>query len=218
VLGLTAETYRMSGLWELAQSAGWALPHRNICWVCERPSMLARDDRGWLHAVAGPACAWPDGWAIYAVHGVCVPADVIERPAGITVEGIDRERNTEIRRIMMERYRHGEETSGAAAYIRDAGGERLDHDESFGTLWRRNVPNDEPIVMVEVVNATPEPDGSRKGYWLRVPPRMTTAREAVAWTFGLSTREYDPVTPERAGGIGSQDEHATMTLSVRGRT
>jgi hypothetical protein len=38
---------------------------------------------------------------------------------------------------MIERYRHGEEVSGAAAYIRDAGGERLDRDEHYGTLWRR---------------------------------------------------------------------------------
>jgi hypothetical protein len=48
--------------------------------------------------------------------------------------------------------------------------------------------------MVEVVNSTAEPDGSRKRYWLRVPPEMQTAREAVAWTFGLSEREYDPTT------------------------
>jgi hypothetical protein len=46
--------------------------------------------------------------------------------------------------------------------------------------------------MVEVINATPEPDGSRKRYWLRVPPYMRTAREAVAWTFGLSGKEYAP--------------------------
>ena len=39
--------------------------------------------------------------------------------------------------------------------------------------------------MVEVVNSTPEPDGSRKTYFLRVPPTIGTAREAVAWTFGL---------------------------------
>jgi hypothetical protein len=93
---------------------------------------------------------------------------------------------------MIERYRHGEDVSGAAAYVRDSGAERLDSDERFGTLWRRNVPGDEPIVMIEVVNATPEPDGRRKRYWLRVPPGTQTAHEAVAWTFGLSARDYTP--------------------------
>ena len=46
--------------------------------------------------------------------------------------------------------------------------------------------------MVEVVNSTPEPDGSRKTYFLRVPPTITTAREAVAWTFALGAGEYRP--------------------------
>ncbi len=192
VLGLAAQTAPVSGRWELAQSAGWALPHENICFVSERPGVLNRDDRGRLHSLTGPACVYPDGWAIHAVHGVCVQRHVIEDPARITVERIDGLRNAEIRRVMIERYRHGEAVSGAKAYLRDAGAERLDHDENYGTLWRRNVRGDEPIVMVEVVNSTPEPDGSRKRYWLRVPPDMTTAREAVAWTFGMPAQEYAP--------------------------
>jgi hypothetical protein len=28
---------------------------------------------------------------------------------------------------------------------------------------------------------------------MRVPPTMTTAREAVAWTFGMPAAEYAPV-------------------------
>jgi hypothetical protein len=94
---------------------------------------------------------------------------------------------------MIERYCHGKGVSGFAAYIRDAGGERLDHDARYGTLWRLNMPWDEPIVMIEVVNSTPEPDGNFKRYWLRVPPEMTTAREAVAWTFNMPAEEYAPV-------------------------
>ena len=31
----------------------------------------------------------------------------------------------------------------------------------------------------------PEPDGTYRRYFLRVPPRMRTARQAVAWTFGV---------------------------------
>jgi hypothetical protein len=110
----------------------------------------------------------------------------------ITIAAIDRQTNAEIRRAMIERYRHGEEIHGAAAFIRDAGGERLDHDERYGTLWWRNVPGDEPIVTIEVVNRTREPDGSFKRYWLRVPPTMRTAREAVAWTFGMPAEQYAP--------------------------
>lgn len=48
-------------------------------------------------------------------------------------------------------------------------------------------------MMVEVVNATPEPSGECKDYWLRVPPGMRTAHEAVAWTWGKTEAEYNPV-------------------------
>jgi hypothetical protein len=120
VVGLVDQTARLSGRWELAQSAGWALPYRHICWVVERHNILARDDHNRLHCETGPACAYPDGWEIYAVHGVRVPAYVIERPHEISVERIDGEGNAEVRRIMIERYRHGEEIHGTAAFIRDA--------------------------------------------------------------------------------------------------
>jgi hypothetical protein len=192
VLGLTDQAGSLPGLWELAQSAGWALPHQNICWVSERHHILSRDDRGRLHCNTGPACAYPDGWAIYAVHGVRVPRYVIEDPAQIDVARIGAETNAEIRRVMIERYRHGENVSGSAAYVRDSGAKRLDHDERFGTLWRRDLPNDEPIVMIEVINSTPEPDGRFKRYWLRVPPGTKTAHEAVAWTFGVPAKDYAP--------------------------
>jgi hypothetical protein len=127
------------------------------------------------------------------------------RATSITVAHIDRETNAEVRRMMIERYRYGEEIHGAAAFIRDAGGERLDHDKRYGTLWRRHMSrpvgvddeghrilDDEPVVMIEVVNRTREPDGRFKRYWPRVPPGMRTAREAVAWTFNMPAEQYAP--------------------------
>jgi hypothetical protein len=191
--GLEKETEKLKGLFALSQNAGWALPHRKICWISERHSILARDERDRLHCLFGPACAYPDGWAIYAVHGVRVPGFVIEKPREITVQKIDAEPNAEIRRVMVERYHAGESVTGAAAFLRDAGGKRLDHDERFGTLWRRELPNDEPIIMLEVINSTREPDGHFKRYWLRVPPQITTAHEASAWTFNVPVDRYAPV-------------------------
>jgi len=192
VVALREQTEKLAGLWALAQSADSVLPHQNICWVSERHHTLKLDDDADLHSLEGPACAYPDGFAIYAVHGVRVPSFVVERPREVTVEKIDAEQNAEVRRIMINRYREGEEIHGAAAFLRDAGGRKIDHDDKFGTLWRREIPDDEPIVLLEVVNATPEPDGRFKHYWLRVPPSMTSAREAAAWTFELGPDEYTP--------------------------
>ena len=47
-------------------------------------------------------------------------------------------------------------------------------------------------MVVEVENSTPEPDGSRRTYFLRVPPATRTAREAVAWTFSMTADAYRP--------------------------
>lgn len=69
---------QVAALFELSQSAGWFLPHQGICWVTERHNILARDDQGRLHSTSGPAVAYPDGWAVYAVHGESYMKEVQE--------------------------------------------------------------------------------------------------------------------------------------------
>lgn len=74
------------------------------------------------------------------------------------------------------------------------------HQDTFGTLWEvgrwdedGNAFYDEIMRAVEVVDATPQPDGTFKRYFLMVPPEIRTAREAVAWTFGFARAEdYAP--------------------------
>ncbi|HEY9786532.1 MAG TPA: hypothetical protein V6D17_14080 [Candidatus Obscuribacterales bacterium] len=46
--------------------------------------------------------------------------------------------------------------------------------------------------MVHVKNASPDSDGTFREYFLRVPPNVGTAREAVAWTFNLRGEQYRP--------------------------
>jgi uncharacterized protein DUF6745 len=41
-----------------------------------------------------------------------------------------------------------------------------------------------------VINATPETDGTRKHFFLQVPPNLRTPREAVAWTYGMRPEAY----------------------------
>ena len=155
----------------LSKSAGWAIPHANICWVSERHNILERDERGRLHCVTGPACAYPDGWGIYAVHGVRVPADIIEDRASLTVARIDAETNAEIRRVMIDLY-------GSKRYLEDSGASVVQECKSdhyivglrTARLLRKEVPDDEPIVMIDLLNSTSEPDGSVKRYLLRVDP------------------------------------------------
>ena len=105
---------------------------------------------------------------------------------------ISREGNVEVRRAMIERY-------GLERYLRAADATKLDevHEPPFpgllgARLWRVDMPRDEPLCVVELVNSTPEPDGSARSYMLRVPPDVETAHQAVAWTWGMAEHEYHP--------------------------
>src|SRR3954447_1069656 len=153
--------------WNAAAST-WPLD--GICFASQRPLFINRDAEGELHCEVGPAVAYPSGWSWWHWHGIAVLQAVIEAPETITVEAIEAERGPELRRVMIDRYRAGNVIHGAAAFLHDAGATRLDDDDRFGRLWRRDLPEDEPIVMVEVVNRTPEPDGSCRRYFLRVDP------------------------------------------------
>jgi len=60
-------------------------------------------------------------------------------------------------------------------------------------LWRiDDSRGEELLVAVEVANSTPDADGSRRIYFLRVPPGIRSCRAAVAWTFGIDADGYEP--------------------------
>jgi hypothetical protein len=189
VCGLVEQTRALAGMWEIAESAGWWLPHEHICWVSERHNVLRLDDRGRLHSDNGPACAYPDGWGVYAWHGLRLPPGqewIVDDPDRITPETIMSEDNAEIKRVMVERM-------GYERFVSDLSAERVHHDDT-GTLWRKDLGDDRPpITLVEVLDGTPDAvSGERRRYWLRVPPEMQTARQAVAWSFYETPESYTP--------------------------
>jgi hypothetical protein len=63
--------------------------------------------------------------------------------------------------------------------------------DSAGELYLVGPPLD-PLAFVRVMDASPGPDGTAPRHWLSVPPHVATAREAVAWTFGLAEQDYAP--------------------------
>jgi hypothetical protein len=118
-------------------------------------------------------------------------ARIASRAQDLTADLVLRIPNQTFRRDAIVSY-------GGFAAIVQAGGGRRQQQDDFGTLWRldyaeENV-DDFSSLFVEVVNSTPQldkrgkvvlgPDGEPvfDHYFLRVPPNMRTAKEAVAWT------------------------------------
>ena len=170
---------------ELARAgAGWWWCFGSVAIVTSAPSVLKRDPEHRLHCEDGPALAYPGGWAIWAIHGVCVPQRAVTKPQSLSIEEIVHEPDLNTRRAMLERF-------GYERFVQKAGLRPVQTD-SFGRLYRLDPRWNEPIALVEVQNSTPEPNGSHRRYFLCVPPTLRTAHEAVAWTFRLGPREYRP--------------------------
>jgi hypothetical protein len=171
--------------------------------MSERPTTIGLDEFDRPHSLSGPALTYGDTFKKWMVHGIEVEPAIIKDPANaLTPDRIERENNVEVRRTLLELY-------GSERYLRQTGAQVIHEGRHGRKLWWR-MPNasrrvnrgmeadsiftnsNEPLVMVEVKNSTPEPDGSIKIYFLRVSPHLRNADEAVAWTFGLTLEEYEP--------------------------
>lgn len=169
----------------LSQSCFAVLALDHLAFVCESPLSYHTDEARRPHSESTAALEFADGMKAYFWHGILVEPRLILDPESITVDEIENTRNIELRRVLIERF-------GASRYLQESGAKEIQSDE-FGILYRRELEGDEALVMVKVINSTPEPDGSYREYFLRVPPETETAKQAVAWTFGLEESEYEPL-------------------------
>ena len=169
---------------DLARNCGWAVLFWDWAFISEKPELIHCDEQTRLHCETGAALRYPDRFSVYAIHGIRVPEKVVVSPELITISEIESEQNVEVRRVMIDRY-------GLERFLIDSQAVEIHRDE-FGVLYRKEITGDEALVMLKVINSTPEPDGSFKDYFLRVPPQMECAQQAVAWTFGKTEDEYSP--------------------------
>lgn len=172
-------------LWFELGSAAYSYSFfENVCFVCRRPTRFELDEVNRLHNENDAAIEFADGYKQFYIQGRRIPGFVVEEPEKITVGKIENERNIEVRRIMLEKF-------GFERFITESNAVKVSEDNA-GVLYRKELPGDEPIVAVMVTNSTPEPDGTFKKYFLRVPPEVQTAKQGVAWTFNLGEQEYNP--------------------------
>lgn len=172
-------------LWSRFREAAIAYnPFHKVIFVCDFPSKMSYDERNALHCEDGPAVSFSDGYSLYSWHGVTIEPDVITHPHRLTANRVEFELNAERRRVYIDIY-------GVSRFLLDTNA-RVISSDSCGTLYKKEIRGDEPIVLVRVTNSTAEPDGTFKDYFLRVPPNIMTAREAVAWTFGMRKDHYKP--------------------------
>ena len=163
----------------LRDTAGWVMPYTHICFVSERPQHLELDENERLHCETGPAMVYPDGFSVHAWHGTVFPEDWIKTKP--TASEALYWRNIEQRRVACEML--GWETILGEL---DCVSLDKDKDPEIGELVSVQIPGigEDKFLRVRC--------GTGRNFALPVPPEMTTARQANAWTWGLSADQYKP--------------------------
>jgi hypothetical protein len=172
---------------EITESAGFYWVLDGICFVSDRPAKIWRDAAGRLHAETGKAISYSGtGWGLYAWHGYLIPDDhawIITDKAKITAEAILTEPNAELRRVMCEITAFEPIRKLAKTVSKDVDGN--------GHPRRLLIVNvkDEALRIIEVVNGSIEPDGTRRKFLLGAMPGKTP-HEVIAASYGINPKHY----------------------------
>jgi hypothetical protein len=130
-------------------------------------------------------------------RGILIDERIAFRPETITAQEVLDQRNTEVRRVLLEQ-------PGYQAFLEQANADLLDQDQDPGGIRRLlRVPlgSDEPLVCLDV-----HCPSTGRQYLLRVPPAMRSCHQAAAWIAGF---DYHAELPERHTASQSR---AVLTL------
>lgn len=179
VLGLRLPSHDKYAAWEqCARLAPFRIMHEKFCIVSDFPEILRWDDENRPHCEDGPSHRWRDGWELYYWHGVRVPREWIMDKASLTPTIALTHENVEMRR--------------AACEI--IGWHRILDELNAKTINRDDDPEVGELVEVEIPEIGRERFirvrcGTGRDFALPVPPEMTTALEANAWTYGIDPED-----------------------------
>lgn len=162
--------------WEPFDGGASGIPQ---VFCADGPTILNVDQDGQFHSERGPAIAWADGKALYAWHGVFIPAEWITAPATVDPGLVLNHPNAELARCL---------------------GEILGWDAVLSRVAAREVACDSnPLtggVLLEVQIAGVSRRfvrvicGTGRTFVLEVDPSATTVLGAIAGTYGVSEAEY----------------------------
>ena len=141
--------------------------------ICDRPEKIFYNEMYKLHNPDGPAVAYRDGFCeVHSINGyqlsTAAAEKIIYHPESITVKDIREEYNSEIARMMVEKY-------GLEKYLMETGVEVLDVDTLTlkGSAVRTLVRDDKGFKWLIGSDGSTE-----RTYNMAVPEEVTTCRDA----------------------------------------
>ena len=179
----------LSGLVAVRRALVW-VPYAWLTVVLEPPVQLHTEQAGdevRLHREDGPAVVWADGQVEFYLHGVRIPAELAGREP--TVRELHAERNSEVRRVLIER-------EGWAQYVDRAGLRLVAKSPDPGNPGRElrlyrtppRVFDSERLLLM--TNGSPDRSGALRHYAELVPGELDDPIEAAAWQYGVPADVY----------------------------
>lgn len=155
----------------------------------EVPASYKLDQESRFHCEDGPAVTYKDRVEYY-IRGLNVPAKVITAPQTITALEVFTEKNSEVRRVMVERLGRSEFLLGCML----SGLMKKRSKSKYGVLWEidpsKVFVGTHPVEFCMLDCVCPS---SGRSYLIPVSPIVRTPKEAAAWTVGLTAKEYNPL-------------------------
>lgn len=170
--------------WEVFQSlvkyCGWIFLFEKIAIVCDRPIQVSFDRENRLHAEGEPALQFADGYCLYSYHGVTLPKKYgALHPHQWQAKWLLEEWNAELRRVLIQEI-------GYARICQELHAQKLDSWREY-SLLRINI--DFATEPIQLLKMTCPSTGFLHA--MRVPPYLTSAREAIRWVnWGTDPEEF----------------------------
>ena len=180
--------HKSSKTWAILQSivkyCGYIFTFEKICFICDRPRILSFDNQDRLHAEGSPAIQFADGFSVYCYHGVMLPEQYGKvHPNEWRSQWLLEEDNAELRRVLIQRI-------GYERICQELQAIELDNWQEYTLLKINADVDEEPIYLLKITCPS-----TGHIHVLRVPPDMTSAREAIRWVnWGIDPEEFSVQT------------------------
>ena len=198
VLNCQVDETKWSLFQSLIKQCYWMFPLENICFVCDRPNIIAFDNQKRFHGENLPAIQYRDGSSIYAYHGVILPEKYGKlQPNQWRAQWLLEENNAELKRVLIQQI-------GYTKICQELQATELDNWQEYSLLKIDSHVDFDPMYLLQIdFHLDVDPmyllkmtcPSTGHIHALRVPPTMKSAKEAITWVnWGISPEEFSVQT------------------------
>ncbi|NEQ50805.1 MAG: hypothetical protein F6K11_11820 [Leptolyngbya sp. SIO3F4] len=184
VLNSKHDAEKWSAFQRITTQCGWILPYEKVCFVCARPIKLAFDMGERLHAEGEFSVLYEDGYGLYFHHGVALPKKYGQvKPEKWIPTWLLDENNAELRRILIQGI-------GYDRICKELNAAAVDSWQDYTLLKLNELVDDidgQSISLLKMICPS-----TNFIHAIRVPPNLSSAREAIRWVnWGIYPEQFE---------------------------